>query len=294
MFLFDFLFEKNIILEYTVLFKFCEVVIFVYNFRYVRQNVLARANYRKYSTDVPLFLHNRPRLFVEHCMKRWGKVEIDSIKQTKNGFLVDPYNIDMDVPECSCPDFIKTGWPCKHLLAVFQFFPSYGWEFLPQEYTTLPVFNLDDGECQVQQESTVHQHQGSTACSSVRKETIELLSDLKNATYAINSDEVLYKLNSALQDVKKSIEQNIPTIGIIPARTSRTKRKAPDRTSSVPYKYTSDVIMEEDELSKGLLFCFQKFTEFLFIDSSKYKWHITSTPITISCNKCASNHQSKM
>lgn len=37
-------------------------------------------------------------------------------------------------PNCSCGDFQKTHWPCKHMLAIIIYHPTCDWESLPEEY----------------------------------------------------------------------------------------------------------------------------------------------------------------
>ena len=47
------------------------------------------------------------------------------------------------LPSCTCLDFEKHGWICKHFLAVFEHSPNISWESLPVSYKHSPVFNLD-------------------------------------------------------------------------------------------------------------------------------------------------------
>jgi SWIM zinc finger len=52
-------------------------------------------------------------------------------------------NAGIQAPYCSCIDWRRFNLPCKHMLAVFIFFPSFGWDALPLDYTSFPHFSLD-------------------------------------------------------------------------------------------------------------------------------------------------------
>ena len=92
--------------------------------------------YRKYNSDLPVFLHNRPLDFVHHVSARWTSaqdvpacniVQLDQCKFRVTG--VDSCNIydlsfgsnsDLSMPYCECDDWNKFHWPCKHFCAIFQ------------------------------------------------------------------------------------------------------------------------------------------------------------------------------
>ena len=48
------------------------------------------------------------------------------------------------LPQCTCKDFQKTKWPCKHFFGVFKYFPEWNFDSLPVEYTTNPFIMLDE------------------------------------------------------------------------------------------------------------------------------------------------------
>jgi hypothetical protein len=80
-------------------------------------------------------------------MKRIGGDDDPEIEETEvNGqFRVKTYTIDTTSPSCNCEDFSKTGWPCKHMLSLIS--SGYiQWNNLPEEYTNLPCFVLDNME----------------------------------------------------------------------------------------------------------------------------------------------------
>ena len=48
----------------------CKVTFFVLQTRYTKQNTKFCDGYRKYNSNVPAFLHNKPRPFVLHCLRK--------------------------------------------------------------------------------------------------------------------------------------------------------------------------------------------------------------------------------
>ena len=47
------------------------------------------------------------------------------------------------MPSCSCFDWQKHHWPCKHFLAIYQHFPEWGWEAMSPIYKDSPYFKID-------------------------------------------------------------------------------------------------------------------------------------------------------
>lgn len=50
---------------------------------------------------------------------------------------------DNIMPSCSCSDWQRHHWPCKHFLAVFHYFPEWGWEAMSTSYSSSPYFRVD-------------------------------------------------------------------------------------------------------------------------------------------------------
>ena len=139
------------ILYFIVLYLLCTLR------RYEERNVGCLATVRRYQSDVPAWLQNRPHFFVQHCLSRMQTSVIDinmrDISPGEDGtFLVTSHRQDTTytvvchgnhAPSCSCQDWCRHHLPCKHMLAVFMYKPAYGWESLPTEYTCLPIFHLD-------------------------------------------------------------------------------------------------------------------------------------------------------
>ena len=64
------------------------------------------------------------------------------------------------MPSCSCFDWQKHHWPCKHFLAVYKHFPEWGWEAMSPIYKDSPYFEIDSNV--VTNDSTISVAKAST------------------------------------------------------------------------------------------------------------------------------------
>lgn len=138
-----------------------EVVLILFDFRYVRQNLSSAEEERNYAENIPGFLVNRPGSVVKNCYKSCPddsvNISVDDIDQIGEGqFLVKSqtpgcsqvYTVnfspgDFPIPSCSCDDWRKHHLICKHFCAIFRHTP-WKWEQLPEEYRNNPFITLDD------------------------------------------------------------------------------------------------------------------------------------------------------
>lgn len=144
--------------------------------RYLENNARCCSQYRRYNTDIPSFLHNRPSSLVDHCMERLysvADVEKQSIKvkDNKKGiFEVESqhpnskghwygvsFGDDNTMPHCECDDWEKNRLPCKHFVMIFQLIDDWGFEKLPLHYRESPFLSLDH-ELVFLKEAVVHDH----------------------------------------------------------------------------------------------------------------------------------------
>ncbi|XP_062585887.1 uncharacterized protein LOC134247563, partial [Saccostrea cucullata] len=123
---------------------------------YLNYNIQSFEFCKKYSSSVPKFLHNKPRMLVEHCIKRIPpeiqNIPIENIQEVEDRAYavhsVDSNNIyrvmfsDTE-PTCTCLDYSRHHLPCKHMLAVMMSLPECSWDNLPDGYKTCPHFTLD-------------------------------------------------------------------------------------------------------------------------------------------------------
>lgn len=110
----------------------------------------------KISTEIPKFLRNKSRMFIEHCLKRLPASDDDvaiELKQTgpktfcllssSSGNYYD-VNLGTPLPRCSCRDWFDTHLPCKHILYILMNVPGQEWETLNEAFTKCAHFNLDE------------------------------------------------------------------------------------------------------------------------------------------------------
>jgi len=115
---------------------------------------------RRYNPAVPVFLRERPKFFVEHCLRRIppavtaiprANIEpsadgrtyvVHSVDSDKSYVVCLSSDVNPDIPSCSCYDWCRYFLPCKHMLAVVMF-SSNTWSSLPAQYTTFPMFTVD-------------------------------------------------------------------------------------------------------------------------------------------------------
>ena len=129
-------------------------------YRYEQLNIESLDSIRAYSKDVPTFLRNRPRRFVDHCINHMppfvSAIARSAISSEGTGIfsVISPdsgkrYTVHIassatvEAPDCTCIHWQDCHLPCKHMLAVFDAVPSWGFNSLPVEYTSFPHFNLD-------------------------------------------------------------------------------------------------------------------------------------------------------
>ena len=99
--------------------------------------------YRQYNSHLPKRLHNQPRQFITHCCQHLTHAQSitkEDISQEGDGqFLVKSqsdnkisYQVHFgdcsNMPSCTCPDWQRHHWPCKHYVAIYKHFPEWGWE----------------------------------------------------------------------------------------------------------------------------------------------------------------------
>ena len=122
--------------------------------KYVGINHKMTDHYSRYTEFTPGYLQDRPLKFIKHMEAGVTKGEIiptsDITFISSRKFMVksqmdskQAYEIDLEVPKCSCHDFFRTNWPCKHMHAIFYRYPESGWESLRDDYKNSPFITVD-------------------------------------------------------------------------------------------------------------------------------------------------------
>ncbi|XP_078600554.1 uncharacterized protein LOC144875486 [Branchiostoma floridae x Branchiostoma japonicum] len=127
--------------------------------KYTQLNIESSSMYRRYNENIPVYLRDRPRGFVQHMKARLEEakdytandvIELDhdtfSVKSQSepSKYHTVYFGDDEDMPCCTCRDWARHLLPCKHFFAIFQQVSGWGWENLPASYKDNPLFTLDD------------------------------------------------------------------------------------------------------------------------------------------------------
>ena len=167
--------------SYVILCCVCVVTVSSECCRYKQLNVCALDVICSYNTDIPVFLHNHlPKFIGLKRMPPAVDIPLRNISQVERGvFDVKSESCDrtygvyiestdtVSAPWCHCTDWLRRHLPCKHILAVFTYFPEWSWDHLPSEYMSLSVFTFDpDLLTEVQQTCHLSQEEVQNAAHS--------------------------------------------------------------------------------------------------------------------------------
>ena len=141
--------------------------------KYQRENFAMTEMYRPYNDSIPDYLKGRPKKVVLHCLSRLqkvAKIKKESVTMTDNSgkfSIINPsgkkhevqFVGDNSLPQCTCKDWIRWHIPCKHFLAIFTHYPTWGWNKLPKSYLDNEYLSTDSsvlaqlGACSLQTET---------------------------------------------------------------------------------------------------------------------------------------------
>ena len=196
---------------------------------------------RKYNYDVPEFMRDKPRKFVNHMRERMtaaAKIRATSVKviDEKNGlFKVQGRGTDTwyklnfaasgsdEMPHCQCPDWAQNLLPCKHFLAVMREHPAWNWSKFPRQYRQFPFITQDDfivskvrppnENVEAFQEVDISSQMDFKELPTFKpnhrsKATAcrEVLKEMKSLTYIVYDEEVLIEVTSALEDIMAKLK----------------------------------------------------------------------------------------
>jgi hypothetical protein len=223
--------------------------------------------FKKYSKDVPTFLVGKPKRFVLHCLKRLPSPKlIEDVEKVGDSFVIKSSSGEINVnftshlPSCTCEDWKKSHWPCKHLLAIFEKYPEYNWQSLSTEYRALPWFNADEtvfeidqdqqktpvSNCSIAEKDCINQQESSdrkdeqqnrTNDSStneyekknnlrkLRYSCLSILKSIESNLYCVNEEETMRDFNQVLKETEELLSKKIPKVRGLPLRSKKVKRR---------------------------------------------------------------------
>ena len=146
--------------------------------KYLFLNFQMDPTYRAYTTHVPSYLQGRPRNVILHCLARDEKArktlspsDVTGTDIENGVFLVIGksgtthtvnFGRQTGKPSCTCKDWIRNNFPCKHFFLVFITKGEWGWNSLPQTYLESPYLTRDDDSSQIPAENNLQQHPENT------------------------------------------------------------------------------------------------------------------------------------
>jgi len=216
-------------------------------FRYVQLNVLFSDTYRRYTEDLPVFLRNRPRDFVSHVCKRWASAALFKPEHIIETYSGRTFNVKSDdtgnvycvhfgdvnsMPYCTCEDWIRYHWPCKHMCAVFQN-TQHQWDDICSSYRDSPYFILDSDVVTLLPFQAADQNTNENATRLLQLLTDvaanaedslaevdsfqsdaqvcrQILKKLTDVTYLCNSSSHFQALRASLESAQLAFEEGIP------------------------------------------------------------------------------------
>ncbi len=132
-----------------------EIVFPEQEIRYMQAVIKQTSAYRRPRYDIPFYLQDRPHSVQSLCLlnlERGRKIPKSSLTQlpTEGKFSKsvsksesnEKWNIDICGGTCTCPSFLSSKIPCKHMFAVFHHFPQWTWKSLPKTLTNAPHMTL--------------------------------------------------------------------------------------------------------------------------------------------------------
>ncbi|XP_049796586.1 uncharacterized protein LOC126213055 isoform X2 [Schistocerca nitens] len=180
----------------------------------IRKYCLQNSAIKAYNKDVPLFLHKKTNKFAKHVMQRYASAKVEltarSVSRRSDGsFCVESakskncnYVVNFDIPDCTCEDFRRYKYPCKHFCAIFIFYPEWGFDKMPESYKTSPLICLDEMYgVGFRSGSSVISNEGSSSDEAVEEavEAAEEAVKVEEAVEAANTDGVVQTQNIPLQ-----------------------------------------------------------------------------------------------
>ncbi|XP_054288108.1 uncharacterized protein LOC129003812 isoform X2 [Macrosteles quadrilineatus] len=191
---------------------------------YVRENIKMSTLSRKYTDDLPNFLKERPKWFIDHILSRINAA--DSIPSSTEVIqksccvyevktVATSYRVAFELPakqgSCSCPDFKKERLVCKHIIYVGRKYPEWNIDFIQEWLFDNPIFCLDTdvGICT---SMTVDEPATEIASTStIRSEEIVAYAELPRR--GCKKRQMINKMNSTLRSIQ-SVMWNLDEDGL--------------------------------------------------------------------------------
>eukprot|EP00117_Sycon_ciliatum_P028124 scpid15663/ scgid3125/ len=235
------------------------------------------STFRRYKSTVPAYLHDRPRHVILHCLQREESAQHYCLEdvaavpsEAENQYTVKSSSgkthlVTLSEPVCSCEDWHRHGFPCKHMFALFLLSETCSWNSLPEKYRKSPRLCIDVGTTVAQPECDVQQQTPDPAsdvpevvdnnCSDIPRNKTEpqkirkaakkvrsALKVLEGQSFICQKEDALLSVHDKLEDLSSYLSSMLPTDSsglVVPDATSfnladqfRLKRKVQEHSST--------------------------------------------------------------
>jgi len=182
--------------------------------------------------------------------------------QSENGSNVY-YVVDFTVPSCTCLDFEKYHWPCKHICALFIYVPGYSFNDLPEKFknnvyiSTDPRFSITSPQDEI---STIDVNMQNTTTAATTRIILKEQKNTSaenidnNSNLPIQSREILKKITDLtylIDQREHSAEwlQQLKVLNSVYEKMSGMANKE-DRLNLLPSKRNSSALLDMPKTTK--------------------------------------------
>lgn len=109
--------------------------------RYIQATIKQTSSYRKPRYALPVFLEGRPHSVQSLCLMNIQRAKatpksrlsqkdlagVFTVSKGTDGSESDSWTVNISAGTCSCPSFLASNVPCKHMFAVFHHYPQWSW-----------------------------------------------------------------------------------------------------------------------------------------------------------------------
>ncbi|XP_073524300.1 uncharacterized protein [Phyllobates terribilis] len=223
--------------------------------KYVQMNLTSSDYYRKYVVEVPSFLKNRPRGFIDHVMQRYySGLDLSHLKcldsdkglfEVKSESAIDLEKmhtvcVGLDGPTCTCKDWQKFLLPCKHMCLILRV-ANWQWHDINPAYSENPLFILDsdcfvdtntrhcdnglqEHECRpqnsVRSDPTLHElpSRRRNRLTYLIRHCVKVLKRFIDSVYLLDNQDFVKHLTVELSNLYLQLREQIPQEGGLPLK----------------------------------------------------------------------------
>ena len=162
-----------------------------------------------------------------------GEFQIKSSRSLSFEAYTLSFGDEENMPCCSCNDWAKSAYPCKHFFAVFKTYPAWSWDALPEAYRSSVFLALDetfdfpiiisndmteedpvndkDNDFDFKQKGKQETKADSKTSQTTGNKVRQILNNIRGLSYLVeNRAEILDDVHANLLKLEQSIYMKIP------------------------------------------------------------------------------------